>query len=155
MRPYGPQAEPMRPPRRTPPRDISLTGDFETYAPSFDELFDRFWTNYSDVTRPKAEEIESLSVDVPLSVDQARSGGRVRIMIPARATCPTCRGRGGIGTYECWRCTGHGAVTADYPLEVPYPAGIFNEYVVQLPLEDFGIDNFYLTIRFRVTASAW
>jgi hypothetical protein len=36
---------------------------------------------------------------------------------------------------------------------VAYPAGVLNEYVVRVPLSRFGIENFYLTVRFRVTGS--
>ncbi len=146
-------AEPMRAPRRHA-QPISLTESFETYGPSFEELFDRFWSNFESVTRPKAEQIESLTVDIPLTRDQSRQGGQVRISIPARARCPNCRGRGLVGPYECWRCAGHGSITADYPLNVAYPAGIMDDYTAQLPLHDFGIDNFYLTIRFRITDEA-
>lgn len=133
---------------------ISIEHSFETYGPSFEELFARFWSNFENVTRPKAEHIANLTVEVPLSLEEANRGGRTRLMIPARAMCPNCRGHGFVGAYECWRCAGHGAITADYPLEVAYPAGIFNAYAVQISLEDFGIQNFYLTVRFRVTNQA-
>ncbi len=125
------------------------------FRPSFDELFDRLWSNFSLLTRPKEEQLESLTLELPLSREEAMNGGQARILIPARAECPACGGRGGVGGYECWRCQGHGAITAEYPLDVPYPAGIVSEYVVQLPLEGFGIGNFYLTVRFRVTDEAF
>lgn len=107
-------------------------------------------SNFALMTRPKAERLASLTVDIPLTREEAAAGGRARIMIPARARCPACRGHGMLGLYECWRCQGRGAITADYPLELRYPAGILNQYVVQVPLDRFGIENFYLTIRFRV-----
>src|SRR5437667_6006656 len=34
------------------------------------------------------------------------------------ATCPLCGGHGLVGGYECWRCEGNGALTAEYPVEV-------------------------------------
>jgi DnaJ-class molecular chaperone len=145
------EAEPLRAPQ--PLREISLRDSEAEFNPSFEELFDRFWSNFSNVSRPKAERIEGLTVEVLLMPEEARAGGATRIMIPARAECPSCLGHGWIGLYECWQCSGHGAITADYPLEVSYPAGLVNEYSVQVPLSQFGIENFFLTVRFRVSGT--
>ncbi len=135
----------------TPSDSVYLERSFETYAPSFDELFDRFWSNFDLLTRPKAEHLESLTVEVTVTKTNALTGGRTRILIPARAKCPSCSGEGAVGTYECWQCSGQGSITAEYPLDVVYPAGMKNEHVVRIPLRQFGIRNFYLTIRFRLT----
>jgi molecular chaperone DnaJ len=135
--------------------DISMSRSFETFSPSFDELFERLWSNFSLLTRPKAERLESLNVEVPLSPQQAFAGGEVRVMVPARLVCPACHGRGSIGPYECSHCEGHGATTGEYPVSVSYPAGLQTDYLVRLPLDHFGIQNFYLTVQFRPTASIW
>ncbi len=127
---------------------------FATYHPSFDELFDRFWSNFSLLSRPKAEHIESLTVEIPLSAREAVNGGQARVLIPARAPCPVCEGHGAVGAYECWECQGQGAITADYPVDIWHPPGIANEHAVQVPLSGFGIENFYLTVRFRVSEFA-
>lgn len=155
----GLKAEPLRPPRpATPigaaqvPREISLRESFDTFHPSFAELFDRFWSNFDSVTRPKAERLESLAIEVPLTSDEARTGGAARVLIPARAQCSACAGHGALGYYQCWHCGGHGSITADYPIEIPYPAGLLNEHIVRVSLGEFGIRNFYLIIRFRVAA---
>jgi molecular chaperone DnaJ len=131
--------------------EISLLRSFETFHPSFSEMFDRLWSNFELVTRPKAEQLESLTVDVLLSPREAFMGGQMRILVPARVTCPTCRGRGSVGPYECWRCEGHGALMDEYPVAVSYPAGLQQDYIMRLPLDLFGIENFYLTVRFRPT----
>lgn len=133
--------------------DVSLSHAFDTFQPAFDELFDWLWSNFDLLTRPKAEELRSLTVDVPLSAQQALAGGEVRILVPTRVLCSTCRGRGRAGPYECWRCEGRGALTGEYPVSVSYPAGLRQDYVVRLPLE-LGIRNFYLTLRFRRTETA-
>jgi molecular chaperone DnaJ len=135
--------------------DISLFRSFETFSPSLDEMFERLWSNFDLVTRPKAERIESLSADVPLSPQQAFTGGEVRILVPARLVCPACRGQGSVGPYECAHCEGRGAVTGEYPVTVAYPAGLHQDYIVRLPLDRFGIQNFYLTVRFRPTDAIW
>jgi molecular chaperone DnaJ len=143
--PFWPE-EPVR-----PFREVSLAESFETYRPSFDELFDRFWSNFEDVSRPKSEQLESLTVEVILSQDEAAYGGQVRVWIPARATCRACGGLGSAGLYECWRCEGQGALTTDIPLDLDYPSGLRDGYAVRISLARFGIENLYLTALFRVS----
>jgi len=150
----GYSAEPAVQPARSF-QDVSLFRSFETFSPSFDEIFERLWSNFDLLTRPKEERLESLSVDVPLSSDEAFGGGAVRIVVPARAICRACRGRGSVGTYECWRCEGQGALTGEYPMMVSYPAGLQHDYTVRLSLDRLGIENFYLIVRFRPTAAFW
>jgi hypothetical protein len=38
---------------------------------------------------------------------------------------------------------------------VSYPAGLQQDYVVRLSLDRFGIENFYLTIRFGPSKAIW
>lgn len=152
-------AEPLRPPERaqpapaagTPPIEFSLRESLAAFQPSFDELFERLWSNFGPVTRPKAERLEALTVEIPVSPEEAVLGGAARILIPARAECPSCAGHGAIGPYACWRCEGHGAITADYPVEITFPPLLQGEYTAQLPLDRAGIQNFYLTVRFRIS----
>jgi len=149
-------AEPLAP-RQPVARfeEISILRSFETFHPSFSEMFDRLWSNFELVTRPKAERLESLTVDVPLSPREAFAGGQIRIMVPARVICPACNGRGSAGPYQCWHCEGCGALTDEYPMMVSYPAGLQQDYIVRLSLDRFGIRNFYLTVRFRPTEAIW
>ncbi|HEY9174276.1 MAG TPA: DnaJ domain-containing protein [Verrucomicrobiae bacterium] len=161
-RPWGWSAEPFAPAPRAPEsfrdvtaapelREFGFATEWAEFHPSFDELFERLWSNFDSLSRPKSERLESLTIEVVLDVDQARRGGRVRVNIPARVTCTTCGGRGAVGPYECWRCEGHGALAAEYPLEIPYPPAVRDGYVARVPLARFGIGNFYLTVLFRVT----
>lgn len=132
-------------------REVSLTESFATYHPSFEELFDRFWSNFDTVSRPKAETLESLTVEVLLSPKEAAWGGQARVWIPARVVCQACGGRGAIGVYECWRCEGHGALTTEFPIDIDYPVGLSDGYAVRIPLTRYGIGNLYLTVLFRVS----
>ena len=150
--PYTRQAEPFRAQEVvTHWSDVSLSQSFGHYSPSLEEIFDRLWGNYDLSTRPKAEHLESLHVEIPLSPDQARFGGSVRMMVPARVACQTCGGEGAVGPCECWRCAGQGAVAGEYPIEIAVPPGILSDYTAQIPLNQYGIHNFYLTVHFRVS----
>jgi molecular chaperone DnaJ len=130
-------------------REASLSQSFDSFAPSFDELFERLWSNFDLLTRPKAERVEGLNVEVTLTPEEAEAGGCVQIQVPARAVCPSCRGHGALGLYECWRCLGQGTLTAEYPIQVNYPSGLRGDHIVRVPLDEPGIHNFYLTVRFR------
>ncbi len=159
----GPPPEPLvrRRPKAEPLRavgstrgfpDVSLAESFEVYRPSFEELFERWWSNFEPFDRPKGEGVEPLVVEVVLESEEAQRGGRVRVWIPARIACSGCGGRGAVGAYECWRCEGQGALLTEQPVQVEYPRGIPDGYAVQIPLDRFGINNFYLTVLFRVGA---
>ena len=130
--------------------EVSLIHSFQKVQPSFEQLFDRLWSNFALLTRPKAETIESLNVEILLSPEEALRGGQVRVLIPSQFKCPTCEGRGGVGLFECWHCNGRGVVAGEYPLLVSFPGGI-SEYLVEIPLDRFGIQNFYLKVYFRIS----
>ena len=130
--------------------ELSLSRSFRTFGPSFDALFDRLRRNFI-LDKPEAERLRSLSVEIRLSPEEAWLGGRVRILVPARLRCPVCHGRGGIGFYECWKCGGASAIQGEYPVNLAFPPGITNDYVVEIPLDRFGIANFYLGAIFKVS----
>ena len=130
---------------------MSLTDSFETAWPSFEEIFDRLSSNFAGPPRSKSERPESLTLDVPLSRDDALLGGSVRVWVPAQRECPACAGHGGIGPFECARCGGTGRLAGDVPVAVRYPAGIVHGYAVSVPLTPIGIRNLYLTVRFCMT----
>ena len=144
--------EPLAPEKKVDLGEVSLTHSFQTIQPSFERLLDRLWSNFTLLTRPKAETIESLNVEIILSPEEALRGGQVRVFIPSQFKCPVCDGRGGAGPFECWRCDGRGVVAGEYPLLVSFPAGISGN-VVEIPLDRFGIQNLYLKVYFRVSSS--
>jgi molecular chaperone DnaJ len=129
--------------------DVSLTKSFERYRPSFEQLFERLRSNFEPISRPKAERLESLMVEVPLTTWQARRGGRIRVWMPARTTCCFCGGHDGIAGYECSRCAGQGSLFREFPVEIDYPPMI-KDFVTRIPLAGLGIHNFYLTVGFRI-----
>lgn len=159
--PQGARVEPMTSRREPEPLipengpvdlgEASLTRSFQSYRPSFEALVDRLLSNFAESGQAKGERPEALTVVVTLTPDQAFRGGHVRISVPARLRCPNCRGSGGVGYYECWRCGGAGVMTGEYPVMVSYPPGILDSHIVQLSLERFGIKNLYLNVRFRIS----
>jgi DnaJ-class molecular chaperone len=129
--------------------DISPVGSFETFSPSFDEVFDWLWRNFSSVEKPKSRRVQNLTLEVPLTREQARRGGNANVMVPARAVCPTCQGYGNIGLYECHRCAGEGTITGEVPISISFPPGLSEDHCVVIPLARFGIKNLNCTVIFR------
>jgi DnaJ-class molecular chaperone len=150
IEPRRPPAEPLIPHRREPIEDVALFRSFETISPSFDEVFDHLWSNFTGRTHGKSEHVESLTLDVPMSPEEAAHGGRVRVLVPAVLPCPTCGGRGGVGFYACWECGGRGEVSGDFPVSIMFPAGIRDGHTATVSLEHLGIQNLYLIVRFWV-----
>jgi molecular chaperone DnaJ len=133
--------------------EVSPVRSFQSFTPSFDEIFDWLWSNFSDLTEPKSARVQNLTLEVTLTVEQARRGGNARVMVPAQAVCPACRGHGGIGFYECSRCAGEGAISGEMPVSVSFPPGLTEDHAVMIPLDRFGIPNTHLTVLFRPTAT--
>ena len=145
-----PKPEPLIPDKRpTNLGRISPVRSFQTFTPSFDEIFDWLWANFSNLTQPKSGRVQNLTLEVTLTSEQALNGGNARVMIPVRAHCPTCHGYGGVGPYECSRCAGEGAIAGEIPISVSFPPGLMQDYAVMIPLKRFGIGNTHLTILFR------
>ena len=131
--------------------NISLVRSFHTFTPSFDDIFDWLWNNFSTLNYPKSGWVQNLTIEVPLSNEQALSGGNVRVMVPARAICKTCRGYGTVGPYECSYCAGEGAVSGEVPILVAFQPGLKENQTVMIPLDRYGIRNLHLTILFYLT----
>jgi DnaJ-class molecular chaperone len=149
---YHPEPEPLIPEQG--PIDIgeiSPIRSFHRFSPSFDEIFDWLWQNFSSLTPLKSGRIQNLTLEVPLTREQAFRGGTARIMVPARAVCPTCRGYGKIGPYECTRCAGEGDISGEVPVSVSFPSGLTKDHAVVIPLDRFGIRNLHMTVLFRHT----
>ena len=147
-----PQPEPLIP--EQDPVDmgeISPVRSFQSFTPSFDEIFDWLWGNYASLEQSKSGRVRDLTLEVPLTAEQARRGGNARIMVPAQAVCPTCRGQGGVGFYECSRCAGEGIISGEMPISVAFPPGLTKDHAVMIPLDRFGIRNAHITVLFRPT----
>ncbi|MFC1744960.1 DnaJ domain-containing protein [Candidatus Riflebacteria bacterium] len=131
--------------------DISLSSSFESFSPSYDDIFERLDRNFNENRKPKAEIVESLNVEITLTPVQASRGGFAKLLIPVRGKCRICLGKGSVGTYECWHCSGKGQVKGENPVEVSFPPGVGDIYTVRVPLSGLGIHNFYLAVHFRMS----
>lgn len=131
--------------------DASLERDFHVHRPSLAALLDRLFNNFEERKQSKGERPENLTAVITITPEQAFRGGHVRLNIPSQIHCPTCNGTGGIGFYECWRCSGAGNITGVHPVLLSYPPGISDNHTVQVSLDRYGIRNLYLTVNFRIS----
>lgn len=131
--------------------EISPVRSFQTFTPSHDEIFDWLWNNFSSLNQPKSRRIQNLTMEVPLTREQAQRGGTARVMVPARAVCRTCGGCGAVGPHECIRCAGEGEISGEIPISIGFPPGITKDHAVVVSLRRFGINNTRLTVLFRPT----
>lgn len=146
------EVEPLIPDDRPARSDeASLLRSFHSYGPSLESLTERWLRNFRETNHPKGERLENLTVVIQLSPEQAFHGGHVRLNVPVRLSCSGCNGRGAVGPYECWRCSGQGILSGEYPVIISYPAGITDNHSMQLSLERYGIRNLYLTVQFRIS----
>ena len=149
---YYPEPEPLIPEQQPVDMgEISPVRSFQTFSPSADEIFDWLWHNFSDLKQPKSGRIQNLTLEVPLTREQALGGGTARIMVPTRAVCPTCRGFGGLGAYECYRCAGEGDISGEVPVSISFPPGLTKDHAVMVPLNRFGMRNLHMKVLFRLT----
>jgi DnaJ-class molecular chaperone len=133
--------------------DVSLSGSFNTYSPSFEAIFDRLMQNFGFGTPQKSQHAENLQVEVTINPAEAKNGGSIKLMIPVRIECPLCYGTRTIGFWDCRRCGSNGFIHTELPLLVSYPSGIQNSYTKSLSLTHYGIHNFYLTVKIHVSES--
>lgn len=134
--------------------EISITSSFETYRPSFEEVFDHLMENFFGEPRKKAERNQNFNFEITLSPEEASRGGRARVLIPVVVPCPTCRGKGFVESFDCIRCNGAGKIAEEHPVKVTFPAGI-TSHTALVSLDHLGIQNLYLTVHFRVSREAY
>ena len=130
--------------------DAFLRRSFFSIMPSFDALFDLLSSNINEQNRPLYEMGNERTVTIALTVGQASRGGHVQLQVPVRLQCPACNGRGNIGPYECWKCSGAGVLRGECPVMVSYPPGISDDSTIRLSLDRYGIYDSYLTVNIRI-----
>ena len=125
--------------------EASLSRPSRTYNPSFEELLARLLGKFSSSPRPN-----NVTAVITLTPTQAFCGGHVRLSVPTRLPCPYCSSSGEVGFYECRQCGGEGNVISERPVIINYPASTPNNHVIQLSLDQHGIQNLYLIVHFRI-----
>ena len=130
---------------------VSLFGQPEQTRPSFDALQERYLRNFTGRNVPKAERVESLTLDVALSPADALRGCIVPVGVPAFTACPECDGTGQIVPFRCTACSGSGLMEEERLLRVHVPPRVPSGTLLELPLEILGIGNLYLRLHVSIS----
>ncbi len=127
---------------------------FRSYFPSFDEIFDSLWNDLDRPRETKSDQFRTLTMEVHVTPDQARRGGRIPVDIPVEGPCSKCNGSGELESFECWRCGGSGSSLNEFSLQVEYPPGIQDFYRVAIPLDRYGIPDVCPVLLFRISSDS-
>ena len=144
-----PSAEPLVP-EPLVPSSASLMRDFVARGPSVDDIFDRIRRNFSGEWQPKSRRLDTLDLQLELSLDEAVRGGSVVLGVPVFYPCSACHGSGRQGLYACHACSETGMVEEEQPVELRIPPAVRDGTTFVLPLQGLGIHNLQLRVQVRV-----
>lgn len=154
---FGPRKSPVEPlPGFERPGilgEVFPRTSFGSPRPSLDEISGRLWDPRGRPSPPKAEQFRTPAMEIRVTPEQARRGGRVRVSIPVRTACDDCGGTGGAGFFACRQCDGTGQLLCEFPLDVDYPPGIHDSYRVAIPLARYGMPELCPVLVFRIGGS--
>ncbi len=152
LRPRRAPVEPLTAPHGTANfGTIYPPASFQTFSPSFDEIFDNLWNELQRYPETKSGRHATLSMEIRLTPDQVRRGGTVRVDLPLMRPCEICAGRGDIGTFYCRRCHGTGSLRDELSFLVEFPPGINDSHQIAIPLDQYGVHDLCPVLVFRVT----
>jgi molecular chaperone DnaJ len=128
-------------------------GRFSTsrLSPLPGEFFRDPWIDLEVPARPQpGKRFEEVDLEVWLTREEARRGGRIRVLVPVRLWCPACQGRGGVGLFACSHCLGSGTVVGEGPVDITYPGGLVDGFEGTVSLVRPGMRDLVLVLRFRI-----
>jgi DnaJ-class molecular chaperone len=132
------------------PEPVSLVNDFQTFAPSFDEMVSRIMRNFTGIRVPKGEGLQGLNVTITLTPGEAARGGILSMGVPVFYRCPFCGGRGRQWFFPCMECEGQGMVEEEERLMLRVPPMVREGSVLEAPLLRMGIRNLYLRVHIGI-----
>ena len=100
---------------------VSLVNDFQTFAPSFEEMVSRIMRNFTGIRVPKGEDLQELNVAITLTPGEAARGGILSMGVPVFYRCPFCGGHGRQWLFPCMGCEGQGMVEEEERLVLRVP----------------------------------
>jgi DnaJ-class molecular chaperone len=132
------------------PEPMSVRRDFHMVRPSGEALVERFRRNFTGLGIPKGERLESLSIEVVLSAEEAQRGGSLRIAVPVFYPCPACEGAGRDWLFPCLYCSEQGLIEEETPVRITIPPRVRDGTQMTVPIQGLSIHNLYLRLSIRV-----
>ncbi|WP_022664154.1 DnaJ domain-containing protein [Desulfospira joergensenii] len=131
-------------------RGVNSAESFYSYRSSMDRLFGRPPSRLNPMARPGRNQAKNLHLEVDLTLEQAFSGGQLRVALRGEFRCPSCTGAGRAAMGECPHCHGMGILPGETPVMIRWPPGVPDNHRIQMALNPSGMDNLTLTIHFRI-----
>lgn len=151
-RPAAVEVEPLIPEKQPQTgRTKALEHTLQQPWSIFDDVFEHFLGGFTEQLPHSPQNAKSLSLDIPLTANQAKRGGNVSVSLPVQMHCPSCYQYGDAG-HACWRCNSTGTLHGEKPVLINYPAGIKNNHTMLLRLAESGRQQLFLTVTFKVRA---
>lgn len=135
---------------RSKVREQSTSGFSGKYSDPFDNLFDRLFDRSFFFSENQRHENVVSELELVLTSDEARQGGRVDIEVPVNVTCPDCHGFMLSSFFGCPRCAGKGRISIGYPLQIEIPAGIKDGTRQKITLQSPPASGLYVLLYFRI-----
>jgi molecular chaperone DnaJ len=149
LRRRRPPVEPLVPTQGTGRPGEAFSGF--PFPSLIEEFFGHPWRDPDTPTRSRPRrEPEDIHLRVSLTREQALHGGRIRFWVPAQTVCPSCRGRGGSGFFECLHCYGSGRVIDERPVDVTFPGGLADGVEGRVTVSRPGMVDLSLVLHFGV-----
>jgi DnaJ-class molecular chaperone len=112
---------------------------FDLFDP-FDPLsaWSDFWSDFvSDSFLGVFPQQRRRHVEIVLTPEEARLGGKISLDIPLETPCSRCRGTGRVGRLICGFCRGQGPERSEKRLTLSIPPGVRHGTEVRIPLDDW------------------
>ncbi len=137
---------------RSKVRERNAAGFSGGYPDNFESLFDSlFDTSYFFYENQRRENIVT-ELELVLTPDEARRGGRVEIELPVTVNCPDCEKFMLNSFFGCPRCAGKGQFTFDYPLQIEIPAGIKNGLAQKVKIQSTPASDLFILLHYSIEA---
>jgi len=129
---------------------VAILGNPAGIRPSFEAMYERFLRNFTGIGIPKSEHLEGLNLEVLLTPEEASRGCIMPLGVPVFSPCPQCGGSGRDWVFPCAYCQQQGMVESETVVRIRIPPMVRSGSVFEIPLQGFGIHNFYLRLHVLV-----
>jgi molecular chaperone DnaJ len=132
------------------PEVLPLLRRFETVSPPFEQLFARVLRSFTQSGVSPEEPVQSFTIQMILSPEEAARGGVAQIRVPVFYPCPMCGGSGQDWLFSCASCGGRKLIEEEETVRVQIPPMVKDDTLVEMLMRGLGLHNLYLQLSIRV-----
>ena len=132
------------------PALIPLLRGFETVCPPFEQLFAQVVRNFTQSGTSPEEPVQSFTIQVILSPEEAARGGMAQIRVPVFYPCPTCGGSGQDWLFSCSFCEGQRMIEEEESVHLQISPMVSDYTLIEVSMRGLGLHNLYLRLSIRV-----